>query len=58
MKKSILNLGKALDKASQKNVNGGESSNGQLGNPCDNFYRGCKDVGAVCQNGVCIHILV
>ena len=47
MKKSILNLGKALNKADQKQINGGASCNTYSGPGCygiDNGFCGsCRD---------------
>ena len=54
MKKSILNLGKALNKAEQTKINGGENECGfiSLGLP----IKECPP-GAICVGGKCRYIL-
>ncbi len=52
MKKSIFNLGKALDKAEQKTINGGRMQ-------CDtNGDRVCEDFGWKCAETYCRFILL
>ena len=47
MKKSILNLGKSLNKAEQKTINGGRMQ-------CDkNRDRVCEDYGQKCAESYC-----
>ncbi|WGH76875.1 hypothetical protein P8625_06955 [Tenacibaculum tangerinum] len=53
MKKSILNLGKALNKTSQKQINGGINYGGEcyqlLDNTCCQYY----SWGEFCDTGRC-----
>ncbi|WP_175578731.1 hypothetical protein [Tenacibaculum aiptasiae] len=51
MRKSILSLGKALNKAEQKNVNGGISC---FEVPCEEQQLGHTFTPWLCINGTCI----
>ena len=53
MKKSILNLGKALDKVEQKNIQGGFSPK-----KCEVANGLYCDVLHVCENGFCKKIVM
>jgi hypothetical protein len=51
MKKSILSIGKALNKVEQKKVSGGNLT--KAGGPCDTF-EGQVPVGCPCNTGWCL----
>ncbi len=53
MKKSILNLGKALNKAEQKQVNGGNSGRSLLSNGGSGFY--CS---TICSHSELIPLMI
>ena len=53
MKKSILNLGKALNKAEQQTINGGNGGYCRTNKDCYTKYLGPGDVG--CVNGRCFY---
>ncbi|WP_095069138.1 hypothetical protein [Tenacibaculum jejuense] len=52
MKKSILNIGKALNKAEQRNINGGLRGDVFIGSGCFSTQRRCNSaVAAAISNG-------
>ncbi len=60
MKKSILNLGKALNKAEQKNVSGGFNltSHDSCSGPNIGFPGKKCPPGAICVGGKCRHVVL
>ncbi|MEO9571153.1 MAG: hypothetical protein ABJH82_12490 [Polaribacter sp.] len=57
MKKQILNIGKALNKAEQKSINGGIGGGPFFGENCDTSHdcNFTNTVPSVCCSGICIY---